>query len=943
MVCFVPHFDRFFSRGKRCRGSIATIVRCGLLVLTSWLIVGPAGINFAVAQPVAERADDRFLRQLTERGFFELAEQHCRQQRNQATEVEGASAWQLRLMETYRQHAWFASSDNRRDLLNQSLELLTEFLKDQVPAPETEFRLRLEQVQTLVHSLRMTLILTEAGHLFASEELPHQKSDQASAKTVVTRGIELVTSLQQQLENMRRDLDALDVRDVRDECRVLLAELLCLQWRMTATNSESAQAELMEAEQALQTASRTVTDRRRKHRLKWLTAELALWSESQQQFQLRMGALKSDSEPDDFTVPEFLQIRHLLKTQEATAAVQLATEAPATTALQMQQRDWLKLEALLGVRELLGQLNDAVLIQAADQDFQRQWNLIRSSSAGVFADAAMRTQQRYALVSEVGADIADLIEQVDRQRQNGDSMAALRLIEVTLNRLSSGGSGRAVAALNLRGGELLIEQQQWSQAKDKLETADKLYAELQMHKQQAVADLLRIYVLAKQWAASQNVAADPASAAPVAAADSANAHRSDDSKAHYVAALQQHLQRFADQATAGRAQDWLLQAVRDERPYLAAGLLLDKSDAEQQPSAKLDLLQQAGYLLMTAAPQQSEPDSTAQNISAGNSAADLRLRFQAAAESLAEKLQVYPADQLATVQLLLLEFEIRETSASSEQWQQRDQRLSELRKLLNAADVPEWAVPRATMLQALTAARSSADSATLSRIRQQLLQLDPAWQQTALSFLVEACGGATAANLNNPEAGSKTSSNNDQEMPGSIWLASTCEALIDRLRRQPGPHLTVVQNALRLLPQAALVSRITGRSAVQDQLLQQLLAADLQAAELDLIANALSQTTSSRSFAASSGTAQDSTSQVKAIQPVVQRFWRQVLQRHAQGSDLWLEASLQLAAQTADAGNSQAARRQLLVVQTLYPDWGDPQRQQRAAALQKQIEQQQTP
>lgn len=920
MVVFVAHLHRLFFCAA-CRLPLAAAaVRCVLMPG----LMGLAATGFVDAQPMTERAEDRFLRQLTERGFFELAEQHCRHQQTQATDVEASSAWQLRLMETYRQHAWFASSDNRHDLLNQSLELLTDFLKNNLPAPQTEFRLRLEQVQTLVGSLRMTLILTEAGHLFAAEQLPNQLSEQASAKLIAKRGIELVTSLLQQLENMRRDLDATDVRELKDEFRIQLAELHCLQWRMTADGNNAAAVELAEARQALQTASRTVTDRLRKHRLKWLTAELALWTESQQQFDLRMGAVNSEAAPDDFTLPEFLQIRWLLRTQEATAALQLAIETPATTALQMQQRDWLKLEALLGVRELLGQLNDAALVQTADQEFQREWNRIRLSSAGVFADAAVRVNQRYALVSEVGADIADLIEQVDRQRQNGDLAAATRLIEVTLNRMSSGGSVRAIAALNLRGGELLLEQQQWAAAKQKLETAGVLYADLQMEKQHSVADLLRIYVLAKLWAAGESSAGDsPATDSP---ADNQTV-----SKADYVAALQQHLQRFGDQATAGRARDWLLQAVKADRPYLAAGLLLDQFDLQQLPSAKLDALEQAGDLLLSAyrttdaaahARPLPEPgddsdqdavDVAEQNdAEADSNAADLVQRFRLAAEAAAQQPQRSSEDQLAAVQLLLLEFEILDTAATSEQWQQRDQRLSELRQQLNsAADIPAWAVPRATVLQAVTAAKSSAGSEQLAAIRDQLLELDAAWQQTALDHLATAI-------INTPDD------------TGSIWLARTCEVLIDRLRQQTPPQITAVEQALRLLPKATLVGAVTGRQDTQDQLLQQLLKADLQPGQLDAIAKALSQSSSAGSSANTS---------TDRVQPAVQKFWRQILTRHSQGSPLWLEASLQLAQHAANAGDQQSAKRQLLVVQTLYPDWGDKERQQRAAELRKRLDQ----
>ncbi|HAD60044.1 MAG TPA: hypothetical protein DCG12_12430, partial [Planctomycetaceae bacterium] len=70
---------------------------------------------------------------------------------------------------------------------------------------------------------------------------------------------------------------------------------------------------------------------------------------------------------------------------------------------------------------------------------------------------------------------------------------------------------------------------------------------------------------------------------------------------------------------------------------------------------------------------------------------------------------------------------------------------------------------------------------------------------------------------------------------------------------------------------------------------------------------------------------------------VARTFWRQIISAEKQGSDAWLEANLQLARIAIQNGDTRSARRQLGVVGTLYPSWGNEDRRKRAGLIQGQL------
>ena len=160
-----------------------------------------------------------------------------------------------------------------------------------------------------------------------------------------------------------------------------------------------------------------------------------------------------------------------------------------------------------------------------------------------------------------------------------------------------------------------------------------------------------------------------------------------------------------------------------------------------------------------------------------------------------------------------------------------------------------------------------------------------------------------------------------QQQSGNQRLALLCDVLL----RQLVQHDTELRLQRQWLEIAAHNASLTGNADVRNRILQQLAGKQLSDDELMSVAETMTQI--SLTPASSRAT---QTPEVNAVQTA---FWQKVLSNSAQGSETWLEASLQLAGFAALKGDIATATRQLGVVQTLYPDWGSPERRARAQKL----------
>lgn len=840
--------------------------------------------HVAFAQPVLRLADEQFLRQLTERRFFDLAEEHCLREFGRASDIDRKAWWQLSLCRIYEQHAWFADSASRGGLLNQSVEKLAEFLTDNAATAEHEFDLRLQQIRTLTQSVRMAIIQAEAGNLFGKTPAAVADRIRPQQKVTVDRAIQLTEGMMTRLEEVRRDLDSIFARDIRDACRIALAELHAIRFQLNANqplqqdDADRTAGELL-ANQTIRSASRP----QQKRNARWLLAELSLTASNHQQFELLIGAAKRKEGENDLFVAEFLQIRNLLRKQEATAAFNLASETSGRTALQIQQLEWLKLEATLGFLELASQLNDEPLIRTADQAFQKQLIRTRQTNAGVFRDAAETTIRRYDLIQSVGTKIADLTEEIDRERATGNASHAFSLLEQALSQLSDE-FPRARAALLLRAGEILIERKDWVTARQNLRKASELFEFEKQTSQQAVSDILQIYAQAQIWSQST--------------------HDQAEQKQRYVSALESHIRRFPQGTTTNRARAWLLQVIESVDAVRATSLAMDIFDSAPDKAARMKALQQAGELL--------SPFEGGVAVKSP----ELLESFRKRVAKLENDPGKYSIASVATIRLCLLEFDLATADVSDANWSEFDSRLSaiggDLPDDLMTVHTSDAAVEnssvqlRWSLLDGIIAARQPSNEERQEVAERRLQDLEGEGAIAAIKFLSQQL-------------------KDEQINAGDVWLARLNQQLISKTLDEKS-ETEQQQFALQLLPHVVRAARVTGEDSLRSRVLGIVFTGPLNGQQMATVVDAISSSASSKVKNNGGDTA------------TLSEFWRTVIRKNKQGTEPWLEAWLQLATIAAGAGKTDEARQQLDVTQALYPDWGTPARRKRVEDLQKSLQ-----
>ncbi len=832
-----------------------------------------------------DRAERLFLHQLTERQLFDLAEQYCRQQMIRSPETDVQGRWQLRLCQTRQKHAWYAAAVDRNELLNQSLEQLTDFLKDRTPNPGRQLELRLQQARILGQSVRMRIYLSEAGHLFGREkrhvltggnELNSVRLE-PSLIAVANRGIAIAEALLEQLDQLRKDLTPDMARRFRNDGRLVLAELHSLKWQLQLSSEHSADdadSTLRDAETLLNLIMRSTRDRDVKSMAGWLSAEVALRSGDDEQFNLKVSNQSASSSLDrPFTL---LRVRALLRQQEASDALQLLSTSPDATTLARQQLSWLQMETLLGRIELASLLHDSTLLKKSTAAFTAAHGELRPILRGVFRECVERTVQRFHLVTEVGAEVANLVEQVEYVHAAKGVAAALRLIDVAISRLPTKEYDRPRAGLLLRAGELLIEARKWSEAHSRLASSAILYERLGESSRHAAADLLKVFTLAQ-------LSAEPTPQHPTV------------SSQEYLAALENHLSTFEDQPTASRAQQWMLQQVRAADPLRAAVLVLSMVDNAANADGELELLLDCGRLLAAVPLRQHDRRAEAMKL------------FRERASNISARSDEFEEVHLAPLWLRLLTLTAAEDSSGARDWNDVDKRLHAvlsqlpLSRLRQDTELFEQFV----VLEAVTAARTASTVARLDRAVTNLLTL-------------------TDESLVNSIKSLHALFTNDEPVVGDVWLARTTESLVRRLLAEEESQLTA-KTVLLVLPVAVSAANLTGQHQLRDQILQSVTEQSFDNSILLNIADTLVLADNAKQPEA-------------ATSPGVRRFWLMVIRSNASGSDSWLEASLQLAKISAQQQKHDEARRRLGVVQALYPNWGSADRLRRAAELTRQLQ-----
>lgn len=892
-----------------------------------------AGLLLSAGNAQAQRdGEAEFVRQLLARNMFHSAEQFSEQNLLRATTVDEKADWQRTLSDCYAAHAWQEPSVNRTGLMDHTIEQITEFLQANIVHPERELRLRLQQIELLIQSVRMQDTVDQAGTwLTHPDRTPPGSSQPKPAQPGTAQGPDFRTSrldqalvlaegLLKQLEQIRRDLDAISVRQLRERTRIAIAEIHTLQTLSThidpTTTPDTQSGVVSKADELTQQLARSTADEELRFRIAVLAAELQLYRHDYKTLELRLGVLNNPSLTTTQQVTQIsLQVRSALRQGHPSDGIEILQNVPAALRTSSQELQALELEALLASYETISILDKPEPRRLAEEQFLKRSEELQVRLNGVWLDCANAAFRRFQRVRRFGVEAVDVMADVEQLEVSGNHQDAIASIQRLLSDSKARLSDSVRTALTLKTGELCVQTSDWQAAETHLTAAKNMATAQNDVASAAAADLLNIFVMA------QNL--------PKAQPDTA-AHE------QYRTALSQHLQNYSGLPTETRAREWMALFLKTRSPLESAAQYLSIYQATHvsQPSAAFVSLLECGRLL-NAIPQQQQPSETPDRLRL----AAIQKEFLSAAgeaTNTAKSVTNPPtvSDELASdepavkesatgeqgTELILLAAEVQLKSlnklSSVDDWNQLrnwlDQFPARVSTLTLPAEQSRWWNARYHVVRLIHAAYGKADQQIIAESLAPVSQLPPEDKLRC----IEALHAFHTA---------------DPKHPGDLILAnsvlSLSSDLVDLITK-PGwkPSTTPFVSIVRLFEQQSLAGQRTGKHSARDRLLSVILTQALTPEDMQKIAVLIAANGSiDVSAGANSGGA------------ATEQFWQTILKKSPQGSDSWLEASLQVATIATERGKTADARRILGVVDTLYPAWGNEDRKAKAQALQAKI------
>jgi hypothetical protein len=854
-----------------------------------------------------------FIFELRSQGLFELGRQICLQRLEAADNLTVQARWELQFIDCCEDEAWLLPQSRREELIALAASRITDFLNRSAVQPDTELALRLRQLELLAAAADM-----ECTAIAFRSSLPAAARLQF-ARSACVQGIQLANAQLKFADELRSTLSPAALRDIRFRLRCTLLELQLSEHRLTHSQVSGDSTELTTIRSGAEQLVRGLADQHL-FRARHLLAQVLLdcGDDAALELQLRNLATNVSTAGERLRLEVLHQTRllRLRRPSELFARIIQPSDQLSANIANATELRLLQLHARLSLCELLSEIEltrrsgDRSLAEA-EAAFQALKADLSPLLRGVWQERLQYCERRLELVLLAGAVGADAIEAVSALLTANDTAAAMLRLEQITRLPAASRELRALAMMQI--GELLLRESRWSDAIGQLETAAAEFAACDRPRQQAAADLLRLYGLAQQ--------------------------RQDTSR--YLDALNHHIAKFADQPTVDIAREYRARLQRFSRPLDAACDLLaipaPKADATpetvRQHLRKLalfgDCLLEASLANITekTTGRVGNGSDTAANAPAAVPPAEL---IATAANQLQPWLeQIRRAElpehtiislQIVSAPLLMPEFR---AGSSADDWNAVHAQLLPLLVQIQPHGQPADQSPDDGFDFAAVSARTIATAQTLRLLAASRLLLPAAEIQAVESVLRrhDAAVRREQVLLLLPHL-------SKSDMPGNAALASFAAELLS-------PANAPDRNAsdlLRDLPVQLRLQQCGGPGEPAAAILEALIRQPLSPDQLQQAARFLS-TIDSRVMVGVAASPAPSQS------PVVADFWRKVHKQTQSGGPVWLEASLQLASIAAAGGRVGEAQRILRTVSVLHPSWGDIERQKRATELLKSLEQ----
>jgi tetratricopeptide (TPR) repeat protein len=554
---------------------------CQILACLAAVSCGSAGAQ------IADVAQQKFVRQLMDRQLYGMAESYCLNRLEQANTPATQAQWVLLLTDCWHHRSWREESGSRQSLLNLTATRITEFLQSNVVPPVLELRLRLQQSRSLLLMVQQDAFIDDAGRL--SRGAPSVPAAAAMASRSKQQAVHLQTAqdvvdaLLLQLEQIRRDLDAVAVRVIRNEARILLADIH-LQQALQVQSAERRERHLQQAEEIAESLVKASTDidvpqTARRILVSVLAARGQTESAGLRAEALRASAVGARQEMAALRT----EVRLLLSEQQASQALSLLQSWKVPDITVLAEWQYLTAEAHLAVYELVDQLDRPGEQDSAIESCRNAFRRARANATGVWLEATQVAESRFQNVQLMGVTAADLSETVNELVAAGQSEQASKHLDGVLQSLPARLVGTAAhGTLLARRGELAVAALDYDNAVPLLTRALEMVSNTALA---APTDLLRCFALGQQWK-----------------------QRAEDMRLRevYESALREHIEAYGAQPTVVDARRWLILLYTESAPIAAAQQHLALMQDLSEPAEQTLQLSLAAELLFTSWTNTSE-------------------------------------------------------------------------------------------------------------------------------------------------------------------------------------------------------------------------------------------------------------------------------------------------------------------------------------------------
>lgn len=809
--------------------------------------------------------DHRFMQMLSNAQLNDLARIHATRHRDQSANADVKARWQQKLSELARDEIWFADGQDRSEILQHNLKssLAIEGIQD----PLLKFRLRTETSRMLQAESEAALVIAEATTLYGNQR---PSKFQAATKRLqqLKAEIQRLQSTEREINGRGGPFNSQQKLKAREELRILIASLKVqkLHWLAAADASDFNQT-LNSVITELESMIRSTRTERPRGQLQVLLADLAARYSTAADYELNMTPLLKEGANGRSSVIAEIQIRYRLRQRETVSAEKYLAVSSTLSRREKQKQLWLACEICVGQIEQSIRLNDAAMTASAKDRLDRLNDAMTDS--GTYIDAAKRCLQKAERVLELGPELAALVEQVDRSKQNGNNEQALQQIKVALNSLSDDDVHAARPALLLIATELNIALNLWQDAIATGGSAATDFQQRGLLDKAAAADLLKCFAMA------QVIPQNP------------------EGRAEYLAALQSHTQTFTASSTSAIAVKWMLRLTSVSSPETAVQVALQR--LQQTVSAS-----ERDELVTTVYEIYWQTLTSGKYEAVGQITQSQSEFFRIAAEEIKTRLQSGDVTSIA-VQLINNPVSVSQISS----WQQ-----NLAKRAVRQPSVQQTF--RYQLLNFVLNAKQSTVADILNQQRQQLLQQSEAELQQAFHYLARLL---------------EKSEQQKQIQPGDIFLARTIDQLAIALLNSAARPAVV---ALKLLSTTAITAGMTGDDAAMQRIMAAISPDQIPAEDLKKLVPSLGQL--------SVRTAGQNSSMTSALRSELINFWRRLITSQPTGSDLWLEALVQLGTLSSQPEDEKELKRQFQMANVLYPEWGNEARKAQATAILERLQ-----